>query len=47
MHISCVTPDWVWVSDLDGLQLSDKSGAYLHELRSGKLTAVKDRAIIM
>lgn len=31
-HISCVTPDRVWVSDLDSLLLTDKSGAYLHEL---------------
>lgn len=31
-HISCVTPDRVWVSDHDSLLLIDKSGDSLHEL---------------
>lgn len=31
-HNSCVTPDRVWVSDLDILLLIDKSGNYLHAL---------------
>lgn len=31
-HISCVTPDRVWVSDNDSSLLIDKSGDYLYEL---------------
>lgn len=32
MHISCVTPDRVWVSDQDILLLTDKSGDHFHKL---------------
>lgn len=31
-HISCVTTDRVWASDLDILLLTDKSGDYIYEL---------------
>lgn len=32
LHISCVTPERVWVSDQGILLLTDKSGDHLHEL---------------
>lgn len=32
LHISCVTPERVWVSDQGNLLLTDKSGDHLHEL---------------
>lgn len=45
-HISCVTPDRIWVSNSDKLILSDETGNPIHEISGIAHTVNKDQDLI-